>query len=139
MFDVTDAGYKYVDNNYDDSTFTEDSTKYAHVYGIVVDKIGEYEATEAYEKLYRDKVIFLGSDESFAPKNIVYDADINLTDELDVNDYSMNNGIYNTAYDRITYLISILKADYNHDKIVDTSDSLAVRGIVVDDMGVTDP
>ncbi len=139
MFDVTEAGYKYVDNNYDDSTFTEDSTKYDHVYGIVVDKIGEYEATEAYEKLYRDKVIFLGSDESFAPKNIVYDADINLTDELDVNDYSMNNGIYNTAYDRITYLISILKADYNHDKIVDTSDSLAVRSIVVDDMGVTDP
>ncbi len=130
MFDVTDAGYKYVNNNYDTKEFTEDSTAYKHVYGIVVDAVGTFEATEAHEKLYRDKVIFLGSDASFAPENIVYDADINLTKELDVNDYSMNNGIYNDEYERVTYIRSILKADYEHDKIVNTTDSLNVKGVV---------
>ncbi len=130
MFDLTDAGYMYVDNNYDENTFTQDATKYAHVYGIVVDAIGDFAATEDHEKLYRNKVIFLGTTEKYAPENIVYDADINLTDELDVNDYSMNNGIYNVTYDRVSYIKSILKADYNHDKIVDTDDSNAVKAVV---------
>ena len=135
MFDVTGAGYKYVDNIYADNQLTtaQDDTEYAHVYGIVVDKIADFEANEEHEKLYRDNVIFLGSDAADAPENIVYDADINMTGELDVNDYSMNNGIYNINninYDRVTYMKSILKADYDHSKAVDTDDSRAVKNIV---------
>ena len=135
MFDVTGAGYKYVDNIYADNQLTtvQEDTEYAHVYGIVVDKITDFEATEEHEKLYRDNVIFLGSDAADAPENIVYDADINMTGELDVNDYSMNNGIYNINninYDRVTYMKSILKADYDHSKAVDTDDSRAVKNIV---------
>ena len=130
LFDVTEAGYKYVDNDYANETFTVDNTEYAHVYGIVVDKISDFVANEDHEQLYRDNIVFLGSDEAYAPENIVYDADINLTGELDVNDYSMNNGIYNVTYDRMTYIKSLLKADYNHDKVVDTTDSLEVKDVV---------
>jgi len=50
--------------------------------------------------------------------------------EIDINDYSMTNGIYNTMYERRAYIQSILKADFDYDKMVDTDDAEKVKGIV---------
>jgi len=41
----------------------------------------------------------------------------------------MTNGIYNNQYDRKAYIISILKADYNKDKVINTDDSIDVRAV----------
>lgn len=131
MFDVTDAGYKYTKYTYaEDGTVTadnSDTTEYKHVYGIVVDAIDSENTGAALETEYRNKVVFLGNDLSLAPANIVYDGDINLTNEIDVNDYSMTNGIYNNKYARETYIKNILKADINGDKKVDTDDVMNIK------------
>lgn len=135
MYDVTARKeYKYVDHNYDTDKHTEYADEYKHVYAMVVDADLAYEATEAVERHYRLKVEFAGSDEAFKPIKVTYDANINqnpyVEDQLDTNDFSMVNGIYNAQnalYDEEEYQLGILKADTNGDKLVDTEDAAWVK------------
>lgn len=137
FYDVTDAGYQYVshdafDENGKLTAVTTDDHAYKHVYGLVVDKLTATETGAELEALYRANVVFLSSDLADAPADIEYDANINLSQSLDVNDYSMTNGIYhrNESYGRKETIVSMLKADYNHDKVVDTKDAAAVKAAV---------
>ena len=128
MFDVTASGYKYVDYNYATGTAPA-GVEYKHVYGLVVPSIGRYEATAEYHKQYESR---LGYSFDFVdkPEKVVYDNDINLTEVLDVNDYSMTNGIYNVIFNSSRFAKNFLKADVNHDKMVDSTDAGAVKTAV---------
>lgn len=128
MFDVTASGYKYVDYDYATGTAPA-GVEYKHVYGLVVPSIGVYEATEEYHKQYESRVGY-SFDFVDKPEKVVYDNDINLTEVLDVNDYSMTNGIYNVIYNSSRFAKNFLKADVNHDKMVDTDDAGAVKTAV---------
>ena len=131
MYDVSEAGYTYFDHNYDTNTHTE-GRKYQHVYAIVVEAEYGYAETEANEALYASKVAYAGKDAtaSYAPVKVTYNADINEMDELHINDYSAVKGIYNNIYDFDKYQVSILKADFNKNKIVNTADAQGVKDIV---------
>ena len=128
MFDVTASGYKYVDYDYTTGTVPA-GVEYKHVYGLVVPSIGVYEATEEYHKQYESRVGY-SFDFVDKPEKVVYDNDINLTEVLDVNDYSMTNGIYNVIFNSSRFAKNFLKADVNHDKMVDSTDAGAVKTAV---------
>lgn len=130
MYDVSDAGYEYFEHDYTNNNH-KPGKKYQHVYAIVVEAEYGYEATEANEKLYADGVSCVGKDASYAPIKVTYDVDINDKDALHVNDYSMVKGIYNSIYKCKDYQISILKADYNKNKIVNTTDAYDVKQVVI--------
>ncbi len=132
MYDVSDAGYEYVNHDYDNDTHLSEG-QYQHVYAIVVPAEYGYEATEANEGLYTRGVAYAGKNPtaSYAPVKVTYDADINDKDALHVNDYSSVKGIYNSIYNVDRYQMSILKADYNKNKIVNTADAQAVKDVVV--------
>ena len=64
------------------------------------------------------------------PEKVVYDNDINLSEFLDVNDYSMTNGIYNVIFNSSRFAKNFLKADVNGDKMVDSTDAGEVKTAV---------
>lgn len=132
MYDVTEAGYEYVDHNYADNTHTNKG-KYQHVYAIVVDAEYGDVTSEAIEAMYARHIAYAGKDATaaYAPVKVTYDADINNKDELHANDYSTVKGVYSGIYNNRLYQISILKADYTKDKIVNTADAIAVKAVVV--------
>ena len=132
MYDVSAAGYPYYDHNYDTDTHTE-GRKYQHVYAIVVDAVYGYEATELNEYLYASGVEYAGKnpEATYAPVKVVYDADINEKDALHMNDYSTVKGVYNSIYAFDRYQISILKSDYNRNKIVNIADAQEVKEEVI--------
>lgn len=132
MYDVTDAGYHYVDHNYTEGSHTTDK-KYQHVYAIVVDAEYGDVASEAIEGKYASHIAYAGKDATaaYAPVKVTYDADINEKSELHTNDYSTVKGVYGGIYSNSRYQISILKADYTKDKIVNTADAIAVKNIVI--------
>ncbi len=132
MYDVSDAGYTYFEHDYENDIHQE-GTKYQHVYAIVVEAEYGYEATEENEDLYARGVKYEGKDEtaSYAPVKVTYNADINDKDALHVNDYSTVKGVYNSIYDYDKYQISILKADYNKNKLVNTADAQDVKNVVI--------
>ncbi len=129
MFDVTARGYKYVDYNYTENTATESTEAYKHVYGLVVPSIGRYEATAEYHDRYKSRVGY-SFDMVDKPEKVVYDNDINLSEFLDVNDYSMTNGIYNVIFNSSRFAKNFLKADVNGDKMVDSTDAGEVKTAV---------
>lgn len=135
MYDVTARKeYKYVEHNYAENMHTPYNDEYRHVYAMVVDADLAYEPTDAVRRHYEDKIEFAGSDEAFKPIKVTYDANINQNpyeeDQLDTNDFSMVNGIYNAQnalYDEEEYQLGILKADTDGDKLVDTEDAAWVK------------
>ncbi|MBE6912326.1 MAG: hypothetical protein E7473_07360 [Ruminococcaceae bacterium] len=130
MYDVSDAGYEYYEYDYNALTATKGTTTYKHVYAIVVEADGVYEATEEHELKYRRNVKF--DKDADKPVKIVYDSDINYTGELDENDFSQANGIYNALYRGSNYITRFLKADTNADKRVDNIyDAASVKADVV--------
>ena len=132
MYDVTDAEYYYVDHNYDTGIHTTDK-QYRHVYAIVVDAEYGDVTTETIEGKYASHIAYAGKDATaaYAPVKVTYDADINDKSELHTNDYSTVKGVYGGIYSNSRYQISILKADYTKDKIVNTADAIAVKNIVI--------
>lgn len=132
MYDVTDAEYSFVDHNYTEGRHTTDK-KYQHVYAIVVDAEYGDVTSEAIEGKYASHIAYAGKDETaaYAPVKVTYDADINNKDALHTNDYSTVKGVYGGVYNNIQYQISILKADYTKDKIVNTADAIAVKNVVI--------
>lgn len=115
LFDVTERGYKYVDDN-----GVADETNYRHVFGIVVKADGDAPASD-----YRARVNYTINADA-QPERIVYDMDINLDGLYSANDYSAANGIYNALYEEI-FAKNMLKADANGDKLVDTDDVNIVK------------
>lgn len=132
MYDVTEAGYDYVDHNYAEGKH-ENKGKYQHVYAIVVDAEYGDVTSETIEGKYASHVAYAGKDATaaYAPVKVTYDADINDKSELHTNDYSTVKGVYGGIYSNNSYQISILKADYNKDKIVNTADAIAVKNVVI--------
>lgn len=142
MFDVSDAGYEYFEHDYANNNH-ESGGKYDHVYAMIVKAVDLYEATNAGRDLYAGKVKFAGSkiEEAYAPTKITYDANINILEgieqELDVNDYSATNAIYNSMYAATREnIVKMLKADYKNDtldrdKLVNTLDVSAVKAEII--------
>lgn len=132
MYDVTDAGYSYVNHNYAEGTHVTEK-KYQHVYAIVVDAEYGDVTSEVIEAKYASHLAYAGKDatEAYAPVKVTYDADINDKSNLHTNDYSTVKGVYGGIYSNSRYQISILKADYNKDKIVNTADAIDVKNAVI--------
>lgn len=132
MYDVTDAGYSYVNHNYAEGTHVTEK-KYQHVYAIVVDAEYGDVTSEVIKAKYASHLAYAGKDATaaYAPVKVTYDADINDKSNLHTNDYSTVKGVYGGIYSNSRYQISILKADYNKDKIVNTADAIDVKNAVI--------
>ncbi len=129
MYDVSDAPYEYYDYDFATMTATKDATEYKHIYAIVVEAEYGYEDTAENEAMYANNVEF--ASESAKPEKILYNSDVNYTGELDVEDFSITNGIYNVLYRGKAFITRLLKADANGNKLVDTEDARMIKEVVV--------
>lgn len=129
MYDVSDAPYEYYDYDFTTMTATKDTTEYKHIYAIVVDAEYGYEDTTENEAMYANNVEF--ASETAKPEKILYNSDINYTGELDVEDFSITNGVYNVLYRGKAFITRLLKADVNGNKLVDTEDAGMIKEVVV--------
>ncbi len=129
MYDVSDAPYEYYDYDFATMTATKDATEYKHIYAIVVDAEYGYEDTAENEAMYANNVEF--ASETAKPEKILYNSDINYTGELDVEDFSITNGVYNVLYRGKAFITRLLKADVNGNKLVDTEDAGMIKEVVV--------
>lgn len=129
MYDVSDAAYKYYDYDFTTMTATKDDTDYKHIYAIVVEAEYGYEDTAENEAMYANNVEF--ASETAKSEKILYNSDINYTGELDVEDFSITNGVYNVLYRGKAFITRLLKADVNGNKLVDTEDARMIKEVVV--------
>ena len=129
MYDVSDAPYEYYDYDFTTMTATKDDTEYKHIYAIVVEAEYGYEDTTENEVMYANNIEF--ASESDKPEKILYNSDVNYTGELDVEDFSITNGIYNVLYRGKAFITRLLKADANGNKLVDTEDARMIKEVVV--------
>ena len=81
------------------------------------------------EAMYANNVEF--ASETAKPEKILYNSDINYTGELDVEDFSITNGVYNVLYRGKAFITRLLKADVNGNKLVDTEDAGMIKEVVV--------
>ena len=129
MYDVSDAPYEYYDYDFTTMTATKDDTDYKHIYAIVVEAEYGYEDTAENEAMYANNVEF--ASETAKSEKILYNSDINYTGELDVEDFSITNGVYNVLYRGKAFITRLLKADVNGNKLVDTEDARMIKEVVV--------
>ena len=112
MYDVTDAGYKY------------NQTQYKHVYGYVVPNVylGTLYADGAY---YASQINFV---QGGTHEVVAYDYNVNCSSDNLVNmeDVIYTIGVYNGKSD-VSAMRRVLKADVNHDKVVNNDDATLVK------------
>ncbi len=87
LYDVTAAGYKYTEYDEDGTAYTDESTTYKYVYGIIVPAIN----VDTMAK-YEDRVAAYKANVKFtsAATPVVIDkeprGDVNNTNKVDIND-----------------------------------------------------
>lgn len=101
MYDVSGAGY------------VKDGTNFKHVYGVVVNGTANM-----------DKLAFTAG----APAQVGYSNDVNGSNKTDLQDVVATVGVYNarTEFMNDAKMMTVLRADVNHDKQVTSADTTQV-------------